>query len=164
MGGEDLSCIVECLGWAAPRPRLSRAELERLFVEPRCRGTWLPRDVPDSLIAEAWHLARMSPTSANGSALRLVLLRGEAEKEPLPPMLHRGNQEKSYQAPVVAILADIGPMSGFDDAAVQAAYFAGTSFEVNFICNIGYGASADLMPRLPRLALEEIVHRPAMRR
>ena len=50
-----------------------------------------------------------------------------------------------------------------DTAAVQAAYFSGTSFEVNFICKIGYGAPADLMPRLPRLDLEEIVHRPAMR-
>ena len=62
-----------------------------------------------------------------------------------------------------ALGVDIAPMSGFVKAAVQTAYFSGTSFEVNFICNIGYGTAVDLMPRPPRLELEEIVHRPAMR-
>jgi 3-hydroxypropanoate dehydrogenase len=57
----------------------------------------------------------------------------------------------------------LGPVSGFHTAAVQTAYFRGSSFEVNFTCNIGYGASVDLMPRPPRLDLEEIVHRPALR-
>ena len=55
----------------------------------------------------------------------------------------------------------MGPMSRVLTAAVQAAYFSGSSFEVNFICNFGYGAAVDLMPRPPRLELEEIVHRPA---
>ena len=57
-----------------------------------------------------------------------------------------------------ALGADIGALSGFDAKRVQQAYLAGTTFEVNFICNIGYGDPADLKPRLPRLDFEEIVH------
>jgi 3-hydroxypropanoate dehydrogenase len=46
---------------------------------------------------------------------------------------------------------DCGPMSGFDAAAVNALYFAGTSVETNFLCNLGYGDPASLFPRSPRL-------------
>ena len=50
---------------------------------------------------------------------------------------------------------DCGPMSGFDAAAVNAAFFAGTTVETNFICSIGRGTSEGLFPRLPRLAFDE---------
>ena len=50
---------------------------------------------------------------------------------------------------------DCGPMSGFDAAKVDAAFFAGTSVKVNFICNLGYGNPAKLFPRSPRLAFDE---------
>src|SRR6267142_157250 len=50
---------------------------------------------------------------------------------------------------------DCGPMSGFDNAKVDAAFFEGTSWKSNFICNIGHGDSSKLFPRLPRLEFEE---------
>ena len=50
---------------------------------------------------------------------------------------------------------DCGPMSGFDPAAVDAAFFAGTAVETNFICSIGHGTTAGLFARLPRLAFDE---------
>src|ERR1700730_5327317 len=58
---------------------------------------------------------------------------------------------------------DCGPMSGFDNAKVDAEFFspaAGnppTFIEVksNFLCNLGYGDSSQLFPRNPRLAFEE---------
>lgn len=51
---------------------------------------------------------------------------------------------------------DCGPMSGFDNAGVDAAFFAGTQIRSNFMINIGYGdASRDLFPRSPRLAFDE---------
>lgn len=50
---------------------------------------------------------------------------------------------------------DCGPMSGFDNAKVDAAFFAGTSIKSNFICNIGYGDPARLHPRNPRLGFDE---------
>ena len=51
---------------------------------------------------------------------------------------------------------DCGPMSGFDNAGVDAAFFAGTTFKSNFLCNLGYGDPAGLKDRLPRLAFDEI--------
>lgn len=51
---------------------------------------------------------------------------------------------------------DCGPMSGFDNAGVDNAFFAGTSIKSNFLCNLGYGDPAGLMPRSPRLSFAEM--------
>jgi 3-hydroxypropanoate dehydrogenase len=50
---------------------------------------------------------------------------------------------------------DCGPMSGFDNAKVDAAFFAGTTVKSNFLCNLGHGDVAKLHPRAPRLTFEE---------
>ena len=50
---------------------------------------------------------------------------------------------------------DCGPMSGFDNAKVDAAFFAGTTVKSNFLCNLGHGDAAKLHPRSPRLSFEE---------
>ena len=50
---------------------------------------------------------------------------------------------------------DAGPMSGFDNAKVDAAFFAGTAIKSNFLVNLGYGDPAGLFPRLPRLSFDE---------
>ena len=50
---------------------------------------------------------------------------------------------------------DCGPMSGFDNAKVDAAFFEGTAWKTNFICNLGYGDSSKLHPRAPRLEYTE---------
>ena len=50
-----------------------------------------------------------------------------------------------------ALGLDCGPMSGFDNAAVDAAFFADTPHvKSNFISTLGYGDPAGLHPRLPR--------------
>ena len=54
-----------------------------------------------------------------------------------------------------ALGLDCGPMSGFDNAAVDAAFFAGTPVKSNFLCSIGYGTDENLYPRNPRLSFEE---------
>ncbi|MGC1549741.1 MAG: malonic semialdehyde reductase [Rhodanobacter sp.] len=55
-----------------------------------------------------------------------------------------------------ALGLDCGAMSGFDNAGVDAAFFAGTPVRSNFLINIGYGdASRDLFPRSPRLTFDE---------
>ena len=55
-----------------------------------------------------------------------------------------------------ALGLDCGPMSGFDNAGVDAAFFAGTETKSNFLCNLGYGDPAALMPRSPRFAFDEM--------
>ncbi len=54
-----------------------------------------------------------------------------------------------------ALGIDTGPMSGFDNAGVDKAFFAGTNVKSNFICSLGYGDATKLAPRAPRLSFEE---------
>jgi 3-hydroxypropanoate dehydrogenase len=46
-----------------------------------------------------------------------------------------------------ALGLDCGPMGGFDAAAVDAAFWAGTAVKTNFICNLGHGDATSLRPR-----------------
>ncbi|HSV28265.1 MAG TPA: malonic semialdehyde reductase [Candidatus Omnitrophota bacterium] len=50
---------------------------------------------------------------------------------------------------------DCGPMSGFDNAKVDAEFFAGTPVRSNFLINIGYGDAGALHGRSPRLEFDE---------
>ena len=54
-----------------------------------------------------------------------------------------------------AVGLDCGPMSGFDNAKVDAAFFAGTTVKSNFLCNLAYGDASKLHPRSPRLDFEQ---------
>jgi 3-hydroxypropanoate dehydrogenase len=55
-----------------------------------------------------------------------------------------------------ALGLDCGPMSGFDAKGVDEAFFGGTSYEANFLCNLGYGDDSELKPRNPRPDFDEI--------
>jgi 3-hydroxypropanoate dehydrogenase len=80
-----------------------------------------------------------------------------------------GNEQLSYDAAfrnstlqggyfIIAARAlglDTGPMSGFDNAAVDEAFFAGTSIRSNFISTLGYGDPSTIFDRLPRPDFEE---------
>jgi len=48
-----------------------------------------------------------------------------------------------------------GPMSGFDNDALDKEFFAGTSVRSNFLCNFGYGDESTIYPRNPRLTFDE---------
>ena len=55
-----------------------------------------------------------------------------------------------------ALGLDCGPMSGFDNEAVDAAFFAGTTTKSNFLCNLGYGDPKGLFARSPRFEFEDM--------
>jgi 3-hydroxypropanoate dehydrogenase len=50
---------------------------------------------------------------------------------------------------------DCGPMSGFDNAKVDAEFFSSSTWKSNFLCNLGYGDHSKLFPRNPRLDFDE---------
>jgi 3-hydroxypropanoate dehydrogenase len=54
-----------------------------------------------------------------------------------------------------ALGLDCGPMSGFDAARLDAAFFAGTTVKSNFVCNLGHGDTSKLFARSPRLSFDE---------
>jgi 3-hydroxypropanoate dehydrogenase len=54
-----------------------------------------------------------------------------------------------------AVGLDCGPMSGFDNAKVDAAFFPDGRLKSNFLINIGYGIPDKLPPRNYRYTFEE---------
>jgi 3-hydroxypropanoate dehydrogenase len=54
-----------------------------------------------------------------------------------------------------ALDIDTGPMSGFNNAAVDKEFFAGTTWKSNFLCNLGKGDASKIFQRNPRLEFDE---------
>jgi len=54
-----------------------------------------------------------------------------------------------------ALGLDCGPMSGFDAAAVDAAFFPDGQFKANFLVNLGTADPSKTYPRGPRLSFAE---------
>src|SRR5258708_5251858 len=54
-----------------------------------------------------------------------------------------------------ALGLDTGPMSGFDNAKVDQAFFENSSWKSNFLCNICYGDADKLYPHCPRLRFDQ---------
>jgi 3-hydroxypropanoate dehydrogenase len=185
------------------------ASLAQIFTEARTHNAFLDKPVSDELIHKAIELAKMGPTSANQSPLRVLFLRSAAAKERLRPALSPGNLDKTMSAPVVAITAydehfyehlpflmphrdmrsyftgnpafaarsafqngtlqvayliialraaglDTGPMTGFDNAKVDAEFFPEGHVKSNVLINIGYGDHEKLFPRSPRFSFDQI--------
>lgn len=189
---------------------VSDNSLNLIFRKGRSYNGWTEKDIPETLIRATYDLARMGPTSANGSPARFLFIRSEEAKARLLPHMFEGNYEKTKTAPWIVIMAhdldfhekmpelfphnpgakewfsdddarsvhafrngtlqsayflmaaralglDCGPMSGFDNAGVDAEFFTGerSNWRSNWICNLGYGDEASLFGRLPRLSFED---------
>jgi len=70
-------------------------------------------------------------------------------------------RDSSLQAAYLMMAArsiglDCGPMSGFDNAVLDAEFFPDGKVKSNFICGIGYGDETRLYPRLARLDYERV--------
>src|SRR3546814_11777056 len=77
-----------------------------------------------TLFLSAYDLAKMGPTSANCSPMRVVFVRSPEAKAKLKPCLDRGNVEKTLATPATAIVAHdlrfyehLPPLYPFADAS-----------------------------------------------
>jgi 3-hydroxypropanoate dehydrogenase len=187
---------------------LDDSALDTLFRAARTHNAWQEKPVSDALLQAVWELAKMPPTSANCSPMRVLFVRSPEAKARLVPLLLEGNRAKTLKAPVTAIIGydtefyenlprlfphtdarawfagkpeliaatafrngtlqgaylimaaralglDCGPMSGFDNASVDAAFFPEGRIRSNFLCSLGYGDPVGVRPRNPRLAFVE---------
>jgi 3-hydroxypropanoate dehydrogenase len=191
---------------------LSDEALNVIFREAHTHSAWLPKPVDDDLLRRVYDLAKMGPTSANTTPMRIVFVKTPEGKERLKPALIAGNVDKTMDAPVCAIVAndmrfyeyiprlfpqnpkfadlftapgkeeftrthafrngtlqgayfiiaaralglDTGPMSGFDNAKVDAEFFPDGRYRSNFLINLGYGDPSKVYPRNPRLEFDEV--------
>jgi len=85
--------------------QLDGAGIELLFTNARTHRSWTAERVEPDLLRRAWDLARMGPTSANCSPLRIVFVASSEAKARLRPALDPGNVDKTMTAPVTAIFA-----------------------------------------------------------
>lgn len=190
--------------------KLSQEGLELLFYDARTHYAWQDEPVSDAVLTEIYDAAKMGPTSANCSPLRIVFVKSPEAKKKLKPCLAPGNVDKTMSAPVTAIFAydlefyqhmpylfpftdakswwegkpefilesakrnadlqaayfilaarsfglDCGPMSGFDNQAVDEAFLKGTTYKSDFLCNLGFGDAENLPgPRAPRFDFEKV--------
>ena len=96
----------------------------------------LPDLFPHDLTAKTWF--NWSPEFAEQTAFR------------------NGSLQGAYLMIAARSLGlDCGPMSGFDADGVTKAFFEGTTYKANFLCNIGYGELSELFDRSPRLAFDD---------
>ncbi len=83
---------------------LSDSGLDLLFRKARTHSHWRDGEVSDVLLQAVYDLAKMPPTSANSSPMRLIFLRSREAKDRLRPALMAGNLAKTMAAPVTAII------------------------------------------------------------
>lgn len=84
---------------------VSDVALDRIFREARTFRHWTDKPVSDVVLQAVYDLARMAPTSANCSPMRVVFVRSPDAKERLRPALDPGNVRQTLSAPVTAIIA-----------------------------------------------------------
>lgn len=84
--------------------QLDAAGLDLIFREARTHNVWQEREVPPELLRALFDLAKMGPTSANCSPMRVRFVVSPEAKERLRPALSEGNAEKTMKAPAVAII------------------------------------------------------------
>jgi 3-hydroxypropanoate dehydrogenase len=80
----------------------------------------------------------------------------EAPGKAVDPAFRNGSLQGAFFILAARAMGlDTGPMSGFDNARVDAEFFAGTSVRSNFLCAIGYGDESAIFGRLPRLEFDQ---------
>lgn len=130
-------------GKAKLRPALSAGNLETTLAAPvtvivaydPLFYTQLPKLYP-MMDARAWFSG--NPDLAQETAFRNGTLQG------------------AYLIMAARALGlDCGPMSGFDKAKVDLAFFSDSGWKANFLLNLGHAAPEDPYERLPRLAFDE---------
>ena len=80
---------------------------------------------------------------------------GPREHRAKPSLRNMGLQAAYLIIAARALGLDAGPMTGFNNAKVDEAFFAGTAIKSNFLVNLGQGDPASIFARSPRLGFDE---------
>jgi 3-hydroxypropanoate dehydrogenase len=108
-----------------------------------------------AIIAHDTEFHLFAPTLFPSRDMKSVFAAAPAERRE-KAALQSGTLQGAYLLLAARALGlDCGPMAGFDNAKVDATFFAGTSWKSNFLMNLGYGDPAKLYPRNPRLSFEQ---------
>ena len=129
------------------RPALSPGNLEKTMNAPVTAiiahdtqfQEHLPRMFPHNPAARSWFEGDEKKAGRETAAFRNGTLQGAY-----------------FILAARAIGLDCGPMSGFDNAKVDAEFFPDGRFRTNFLCNLGVGDPAKVFARSPRFEFDEV--------
>ena len=129
------------------RPALSAGNLEKTMSAPVTAiiaydtqfHEHLPRLFPHNQAARSWFDGDAKKAGRETAAFRNGTLQGAY-----------------FILAARAIGLDCGPMSGFDNAVVDAEFFPDGRFRSNFLCNLGVGDPSKVFARSPRFAFDDV--------
>ena len=127
-------------------PAISPGNLDKVMKAPAT-----------TIIANDLHFYENLPRTFPNNPKAKGLFEGEEKKAHVATTAMRnGSLQGAYLMLAARALGlDCGPMSGFDNAKVDAAFFADGRWKSNFLCNLGHGDPSKIFPRNPRLAFDE---------
>jgi 3-hydroxypropanoate dehydrogenase len=129
------------------RPALSQGNLDKTLAAPVCAilaydtqfHEHLPRLFPHNPTARSWFEGEAARVAREAGAFR------------------NGSMQGGYFILAArAVGLDCGPMSGFDNAKVDAEFFPDGRLRSNFLCNLGRIDPAGTFARSPRFAFDEV--------
>ena len=127
------------------RPALSPGNLDKTMAAPVTAIVALDTRFYEHLPTQAPRSPKARDTFAANAELAAVTA------------LRNGSLQGAYLIVAARMLGlGAGPMSGFDAALVDAAFFPDGRFKSNFLVNLGYADPAGYRPRYPRLAFDEM--------
>lgn len=126
------------------RPALSEGNLAKTLAAPVAAIL-----ANDSAFYE--HLPRMFPHAPEA----IDWFKGKPSAA--PTAARNGTLQGAYFVIAARALGlDCGPMSGFDNAKVDAEFFPDGRIKSNFLCNLGYGNGENMFSRSPRFDFAEV--------
>ena len=129
------------------RPALSAGNLEKTMKAPVVAII-----AHDTLFHE--HLPRVFPHNPGMKAI----FDGDDKKAGRETAAFRNGtlQGAYFILAARAVGLDCGPMSGFDNAAVDREFFPDGRFRSNFLCNLGHADPSTIFPRSPRFDFDDV--------
>jgi 3-hydroxypropanoate dehydrogenase len=125
------------------KPCLMEGNVEKTMTAPVCVIVGMDMQFYDQLPTLFPHADARSWFAGNDAAIQATAFRNSSLQGAYLIMAAR------------ALGLDCGPMSGFDAAAVEAAFFPQGNVKANFLINLGYGDATKVYPRSPRLGFDE---------
>ena len=159
--------VYELLKWGPTSTNSSPARILVLRTpeaKARLRGALIPQNVDKTMTAPVVAIVgndtrfyeHIPKLFAHNPAAK-AWFEGEANRPMAEGTAARnGTLQGAYLMVAARALGlDCGPISGFDNAKVDAEFFPGGRIRSNFICNLGYADPSKIMPRNPRLSFDE---------
>ncbi len=126
------------------RPALSEGNLDKVMAAP-----------VTAIIGYDLHFYEKLPRLFPHNPDAINWFKGNAPKIEITAFRNSSLQGAYFMVAARALGLDCGPMSGFDNAKVDAEFFPDGTVKSNFLCSLGVGDLSKLFPRSPRLGFEE---------